>query len=271
MYAIGGDDTHLTVRGLVDPAYATCMTLRKRYSALDITAASKLLTLYDAENGEHTIIRSVRPWVVDHVIESTPTHACSRRAGLVGVIGNRVFACVTSCRTNILLWDVSTPSRVASLCNVKRFGEELNIAEWRGCAWVSANICWSAQHPDSRELCTLVKLSAMDDMEYGSSIGIATGEGRLYGHCADIYDRECISALDPRESDVAREVYRDGCIWSWYDFRDVPNGVAVVPLCGQSDNIHINIFDERSCAMIGTDMFITYDEYLFCSPHTQLK
>lgn len=273
MYAIGGDDTHLTASSLVEPDYTTCITLRKGYSASDITAAHKVLALHDEENGEYTIIRSIRPWVVDHVVESTPEHKYLWLNMDVGVIDARVYRCVTSHGDAILLWDASTPARVASLCDVKQSGNSLNVAEWRGRAWVSATVGWGSQHPDSRELCTLVNLSAMDTMKNGIDIRIAAGEGRLYGHCADDNGSECISALDPRESDAACEIYRDGSTWSWYDFRDVPNGVAVVPLCGHTSAHLVNIFDERSCAMIGTSMLLAANEYLFCNRahDTQLK
>jgi hypothetical protein len=99
-------------------------------------------------------------------------------------------------------------------------------------------------------------------MDWG--VPVATG-CRLYGHVTCTARGSVISALDPRESNAATEVYIGGLSYVIDTFRDALNGIALIPILG--DNVHhchVDIFDERACAMIGTPIMLNPYEYLFC-------
>lgn len=226
--------------------------------AIGITTNHSVAIAYQ-DKSTH-IIRSVAPWdtIKINVKWDYPRDH--------GVIGNRIFT--TNCASGMVtIADISEPNLPIRLCSRDTSKErndcELNTADWRGQTWVSAGTGWLSQHPDSRELCTLVNLNTVKArIDWG--IPIATG-GRLYGHVTCDARNVVISALDPRESGVATEVYAGGVSYRFDPFRDVPNGVAMIPILDNNiEYHHIDIFDERSCAMIGTSMLLGSDEFLFC-------
>lgn len=269
MYAIRLDDrvTYLLARNLNDPYNEYAFGLGAYCANMRVHMSSRALVLMSIEHATYTILNSVSPWSSTRVqgMRDSPHgyFPCDDfYEERVGVIEDRVFKSVTDHNhIGVFLWDVSHDTITAPLCEQYDSVVSLNVAQWRGRSWLSKSTHWGAQNPKSRELCTFVNLFT-DDSALGSLPCIAASENRLYGHNIDDNGLEFITALDPRESNVAREVYRDDEHWD--DFRDAPNGLAVVVVVGDDEYYHINIFDERACAMIGTSMLIKPDEYLFC-------
>lgn len=233
---------------------------------VDISTFHRAARLTDISTGSDAILRSISPWDIVHVPNRRVPSGYKTTQGSyddVNIIGDSIFQLVAKNNSTytLFLWDVMNEgTRIIPFCSQRFSGSSLCTAEWRSHTWVLKYTDWDEQLPDSRELCTIVDLAVApaDD-----GVSIAAGEGRLYGHVIRGIGQQLISAIDPRESNNAREVYSDGEEWSRYNFRDVPNGVAVVPLKHSLD--HVNIFDERSCAMIGTSMLLESDEYLFCT------
>lgn len=264
MYAVEIKDSANTIyaRDLNDPANSRTYSGRNLqfltfHRSAIITSSSGLTTSL-------AILKSVVPWVDIYVPKLRTPHGYGTVDSIGNVIGDRFFRLVTKhiCPYISYLWDNSSKdARVIPLCNQQFSRGELSIAQWRSHAWVVKYPGWEEQIADSRELCTIVDFTHAKGEK---CISIAAGEGRLYGHVLRGIDLQHISAIDPRESDVAREVYRDDDTWFHHTFRDVPNGVAVVRICMEKSMHHVNIFDERACAMIGTPIMLKSYEYLFC-------
>jgi hypothetical protein len=145
---------------------------------------------------------------------------------------------------------------------------DLHSADWHGQTWLSAAAGHGEQLEESRELCTIVRMSTNTKGVHVPQI--ATGDGgRLYGNTyyGDVgaLRGNTITALDPRESNVAEDIYSDGLFYSLTDFRDVPNGIATVSMGDNEDETYcVTIFDCRASAMIGTDLVISEYVRLFC-------
>jgi hypothetical protein len=121
------------------------------------------------------------------------------------------------------------------------------------------------QSRESRDVCTIVSL-APDHVCVGGgrlcSQTIATGDGCLYG--INDHGRQ-ITMFDPRDRADVSVLYADAQReYGLMKPRDVENGVLFMQYTECATEL-LELFDHRSCALIGTDIFVDYDDYLFCS------
>jgi hypothetical protein len=128
---------------------------------------------------------------------------------------------------------------------------------------ISRHYAWEEQSRESRDFCTLVTLP----IRSVDNVHIATGDGCLFliGNGG-----RKISSFDPRDPAEQSVLYvsedpRDDMGY----FRDVPNGIMITQTLLTTFPRPVELFDHRSCAMIGTDIFLGYNEYLFCLPHSR--
>lgn len=233
----------------------------------------------------YAIVKSVAPPDITGVVKAPVLPYGNTFSRTPCIIGDRLFTTMRHVSNfDVSLLDMSACASAAAipLCAYRIWPLSLKTARWRSHTWVSIGSDWGEQRRESRELCTFVDMNVSS--RNCSNYSIATGEGRLYGHVRDDTGGECISALDPRETNCASNVYQDGTQWRWSEFRDVSNGLALSvvsimdPDVGRIYDVRyqpvtINIFDERACAMIGTGMFMGLNETLFCliNTSTQLK
>lgn len=122
---------------------------------------------------------------------------------------------------------------------------------------------WESQSRESREFCTILSLPIW----LAHNVHIATGSGCLFliGN-----DGSQISAFDPRDPADVSVIY-DGSTEPYpimAYFRDVPNGIMLTQPFTATTPRTVELFDQRSCARVGTDIFLGPNEILFC---TQLK
>lgn len=225
--------------------------------------------------GSLTILQSVAPW------ESIPFTSVVYGRKLSNslystqdmcIIEDRIFGAINNATSmsEIYVQDVTDCHLLVPICvrdsskHTQHF--TLSTASWRGHTWMSAGVSWGAQNPESRELFTCVDMNAgVVDYDPGWCPRLATGDGRLYG-LVTMNGPRSISALDPRETSVAKIIYADHVGYNIDHFRDVPGGIAVLPILQHYSSYSdiISIFDERSCAMIGTSMSLN-SRWLFCT------
>jgi hypothetical protein len=222
MYAveIGEGHYYISVRSLSTSEEVKVSKLRNCANAIRVHESHEKMILMDICDITYTIIESVVPWRKVRIrgFDKPPKayRASYHNDGVdydAILIGGRIFEGARRYSGDtVFLWDVYNYS-VVPLCDKGGHNLKLSAAQWRGSAWVSKNAIWGTQCAGSRELCTLVDLSVARCLQDYDPVEIATGDGRLYGHCVDNNGREFITALDPRESNDAKEVYRDGQIW----------------------------------------------------------